>query len=116
MRDGWRYFLELYTLPSSSITFAGDETTLTTGLVLSGAIVVDNPFLVLGDKFCGSVELAVCAVKPWVVGEWEEFNTAGLLEVLVTFFSAIWLPTPLFDVRLDALLDNTDELLPKKNN
>lgn len=86
------------------------------GLVLSGAIVVDNPFLVLGDKFCGSVELAVCAVKPWVVGEWEEFNTAGLLEVLVTFFSAIWLPTPLFDVRLDALLDNTDELLPKKNN
>ena len=116
----WIFFLELYSLPPSSIRFAGDETTLTTGLVLSGfsetlfssfvgVIGADDPFPAFTR-----IPPVVLVVNPWVVGAWVEFNAAGLLEVLVALVTTNWLPTPLVDVRLDALLDNADELLPVK--
>ena len=84
----------VYSLPPSSIRFAGDETTLTTGLVLSGfpetlcssfvgVIGADDPF----PAFTGML-VVVFVVNPRVVGACVEFNAAGLLEVLVTFVSA----------------------------
>lgn len=123
--DEFGYFLELYTLPSSSLRFAGDETPPTIGVVVLsgfsetlfssfiGVIVADDPIPV----FTGSFEFTVLVVDLWVVGAWVEFNATGLLDELpvVIFVRANWLPTPLLEVGLDALLDNADELLPVKN-
>ena len=119
----YNYSLLNISLPSSSLRFAEDET-LTTGLVLIGFsdctpfapsvgdVAREGLVPVFNGIMPGCVKFSVAVVNLRVVGAWVEFNTTGLLEVLVVLVS--WPPIPLPDVGFDALLNETEELLPAR--